>query len=89
MAFCYPCHDGLKWFFSVPVVCVMYWVMSWIKGVKLTRDNLPDDPTDMVLPAKYLVCAVFCFGVCQLMASISCTQNQVGHTIGGGAFVYW
>lgn len=44
--------DGVT--ISVPVVYGVYSVMSWIKGAKLMSHDLPDDPTDIVLPAKYL-----------------------------------
>lgn len=58
--------DGVA--ISVPVVYGVYSVLGWIKGVKLMGDDLPDDPKNIVLPAKYLaysqsfalVFAIFC-----------------------------
>ncbi|MDO4700260.1 MAG: hypothetical protein Q4A69_06215, partial [Moraxella sp.] len=39
---------------SVPVVYGIYSVMGWVYGAKLV-DKLPDDPRELVMPAKYLV----------------------------------
>lgn len=38
---------------SVPVVYGIYSVMGWIYGARLI-DDVPDDPKDFVVPAKYL-----------------------------------
>ncbi|MDO4450032.1 MAG: hypothetical protein Q4B79_03610 [Moraxella sp.] len=39
---------------SVPVVYGVYSLLSWFQGMRLMGDDLPDDPKDIVLPAKYL-----------------------------------
>lgn len=40
---------------SVPVMYAIYSVMGWVYGARLMRDTgMPDDPMDVVIPAKYL-----------------------------------
>lgn len=40
---------------SVPVVYGVYSLLSWVKGMRLIGDDLPDNPKDIVLPTKYLI----------------------------------
>lgn len=41
---------------SVPVVYGIYSLMGWVYGARLIND-VPDDPKDLVVPAKYLTYA--------------------------------
>lgn len=58
----------------VPVVYGVYSLTSWFVGMRLMGDDLPDDPADIVLPAKYLtytqsfalVFGLFCVGILSL-----------------------
>lgn len=61
--------DGVM--MTVPIIYGLYSVMGWFKGVKLMENDVPDDPRDIVLPAKYLTYtqgfAVVFAGFCMLL----------------------